>query len=260
MRDLETIFAGHKTEQIIIMKYILLYLTAIVTLASCGTEYMVEGHSTVQTMDGKKLYLKVFRDDDLVDIDSSEVVHGKFGFNGSLDSVVMVNLFMDDESLMPFVLGEEKLSIYIDRAQQYVTGSVLNDTLYEFIRKKSRIDNELSELPHKESQMIMDGVDENLIMIRLDDEVRRLSAEQDQLVTSFITSNFNNVLGAGVFMILTSGYPYPVLTPQIEEIITKATPYFLNNDYVKRYVEAAKENMQQMGMGYEEEVTDSLSN
>lgn len=240
------------------MKHILLYLAVFITSVSCGTEYLVEGHTTVQTMDGKKMYLKVYRDDDLVDIDSSEVVHGKFGFNGSLDSVMMVNLFMDDESLMPLVLGEEKLTIYIDRAQQYVTGSMLNDTLYEFIRRKSRIDNELAELPHKESQMIMDGVDENLIMIRLDDEMHRLSAEQDKLVTGFITSNFNNVLGAGVFMIMTSGYPYPVLTPQIEEIMTKATPYFKSNAYVRRYMEAARENMHQMGMGYETE-TDSLS-
>lgn len=104
------------------MKHILLYLAVFITLVSCGTEYLVEGHTTVQTMDGKKMYLKVYRDDDLVDIDSSEVVHGKFGFNGSLDSVMMVNLFMDDESLMPLVLGEEKLTVYIDPAKQYVTG------------------------------------------------------------------------------------------------------------------------------------------
>lgn len=85
-----------------------------------------------------------------------------------------------------------------------------------------------------------------------------LSAEQDRLVTSFITSNFDNVLGTGVFMIMTSGYPYPVLTPQIEEIMTKATPYFKSNEYVRRYMEAAKENMHQMGMGYDTETTDSI--
>lgn len=231
------------------MKHTLLYLTLLVTLVSCGTEYMVEGNSTVQTMDGKKMYLKVYRDNDLVNMDSSEVVHGKFCFNGSLDSVVMVNLFMDDESLMPIVLGEEKLTVYIDLAQQYVTGSALNDTLYQFIRRKSRIDNELAELPHKESQMIMDGVDENLIMLRLGDEMRRLSAEQDRLVTGFITSNLDNVLGVGVFMILTSGFPYPMLTPQIEEIMTKATPYFRNHEYVRRYMDAAHENMRVMGLG-----------
>ena len=167
----------------------------------------------------------------------------------------MVNLFMDDECLMPFVLGVEPLFVHISTAQQYVTGSALNDTLYSFIRRKSRLDNELAELPHKESQMIMDGVDENVRMVRLNDEANRLLHLSDRLVTNFITSNFDNVLGAGVFMIMTSGYPYPVITPQIEEIMTKATPYFKNDLYVRNYLKAAKENMQQMGYDYH---TDTL--
>ncbi len=230
-------------------------VVALSALFSCSAEYMVEGNSTIQTMDGRKLYLKVYKDDDLVNIDSSDVVHGKFSFSGALDSAVMVNLFMDDECLMPFVLGVEPLFVHISTAQQYVTGSALNDTLYSFIRRKSRLDNELAELPHKESQMIMDGVDENVRMVRLNDEANRLLHLSDRLVTNFITSNFDNVLGAGVFMIMTSGYPYPVITPQIEEIMTKATPYFKNDLYVRNYLKAAKENMQQMGYDYH---TDTL--
>ena len=70
--------------------------------------------------------------------------------------------------------------------------------------------------------MIMDGVDEDVIMVRLNDEANRLALQNDRLITNFITSNFDNVLGAGVFMILTSSYPYPVMTPQIEEIMAKA--------------------------------------
>ena len=230
-------------------------VVALSALFSCSTEYMVEGNSTIQMMYGRKLYLKVYKDNDLVNIDSSDVVHGKFSFSGALDSSMMVNLFMDDECLMPFVLGVEPLFVHISTAQQYVTGSALNDTLYSFIRQKSRLDNELAELPHKESQMIMDGVDENVRMVRLNDEANRLLHLSDRLVTNFITSNFDNVLGAGVFMIMTSGYPYPVITPQIEEIMTKATPYFKSDLYVRNYLKAAKENMQQMGYDYH---TDTL--
>ena len=238
------------------MKHCYLFMmVALSALFSCSAEYMVEGNSTIQTMDGRKLYLKAYKDDDLVNIDSSDVVHGKFSFSGALDSAMMVNLFMDDECLMPFVLGVEPLFVHISTAQQYVTGSALNDTLYSFIRRKSRLDNELAELPHKESQMIMDGVDENVRMVRLNDEANRLLHLSDRLVTNFITSNFDNVLGAGVFMIMTSGYPYPVITPQIEEIMTKATPYFKNDLYVRNYLKAAKENMQQMGYDYH---TDTL--
>ena len=160
------------------MKHCYLFIAVVLSvLCSCSTEYMVEGNSTIQTMDGRKLYLKAYRDNDLVNIDSSDVVHGKFSFMGTLDSAVMVNLFMDDECLMPFVLGEEPLFVHISTAQQYVTGSALNDTLYSFIRRKSRLDNELAELPHLESQMIMDGVEENLRMVRLNDEANRLAAQ-----------------------------------------------------------------------------------
>lgn len=225
----------------------------LAAFSSCHqVEYLVDGNSTIQRMDGKKLYLKVYKDNDLVDIDSSDVVHGKFSFVGGLDSVMMVNLFMDDECVMPFVLGPEELSIHISAAQQYVTGSALNDTLYSFIQKKNRLDNQMAELPHKESQMIMDGVDENVIMVRLNDEATRLAHLSDRLITNFITSNFDNVLGPGVFMIITSSYPYPIVTPQIEEIWTKATPYFKNDVYVRNYMKAARQNMEQFGYGFDD--------
>jgi hypothetical protein len=60
-------------------------------------------------------------------------------------------------------------------------------------------------------------------------------------VTNFIVENFDNVLGPGVFMMMTSGYPYPVLTPQIEDIMSKATKKFKEDPYVKQYYEAANE-------------------
>ena len=79
-------------------------------------------------------------------------------------------------------------------------------------------------------------------------------------MTDFITSNFDNVLGAGVFMIMTSSFPYPVMTPQIEEIWSKATPYFKNDVYVRNYIKAARENMEQLGYGYDgSQAVDSLA-
>lgn len=228
------------------MRFFIASIMSLLLMASCRTGYMVDGHTTVEALDGKKLYLKAFQDSDLVDIDSSDVIHGKFSFVGELDTVVMVNLFMGNECLMPLVLGPEELTVHIGDARQYVTGSPLNDTLYNFILAKTRLDNQLSELPRMESKMIMDGVDEDIIMLRLNDEVNRLSVLNDRLVTDFITDNCDNVLGPGVFMIMTSSYPYPIITPQIEEIMTKVTPYFKNHVYVREYMKTAQENMERM--------------
>ena len=74
----------------------------------------------------------------------------------------------------------------------------------------------------------------------------RLSVLEDSLVTTFVTDNFDNVLGPGVFMMVTLGNPYPQLTPWIEDIMSKATTHFKNDAYVKDYYQKAQENEQIM--------------
>ncbi len=228
------------------MKNIWLYLCVWGVVAACTEQYHIEGSSSVRGLEGRMLYLKAFVGDDLTDIDSCEVVHGKFSFSGPLDSTIMANLFIGEESVMPLVLEKGDLKIKIDQTTQEVTGSPLNETLYGFIKQKTVIDYQLDDLSHKESQMIMDGMDHEVILSQLNEEARRLTQESDYLVTNFITENFDNVLGAGVFMIITSGYPYPVLTPQIEDIMSKATPAFKAHPYIKEYISVAKENMEKM--------------
>jgi hypothetical protein len=42
-------------------------------------------------------------------------------------------------------------------------------------------------------------------------------------------------------MMVTGGYQYPVLTPQIEDIMSKATKKFKDDPYVKEYYKTAQE-------------------
>ena len=77
---------------------------------------------------------------------------------------------------------------------------------------------------------------------KLNDEAMRLTAEEDKLVTTFVTENFDNVLGPGVFFMMTIGYRYPELTPWIEDIMSKATDKFKNDPYVKDFYQKALEN------------------
>ena len=65
-------------------------------------------------------------------------------------------------------------------------------------------------------------------------------------MSKFIKDNMHNCLGPGVFMIVTSNFPYPILNPQIEELIALGSPSFLNNDYVKEYIRLARENMDKL--------------
>ena len=62
----------------------------------------------------------------------------------------------------------------------------------------------------------------------------------------FIQANYENVLGPGIFIMMCNGFPYPILTPMIEEIVDAAPEYFKNHNLVKEYMEAARENMERL--------------
>lgn len=228
------------------MRKILHILAVVSVFASCAKSYHVEGSSSISALDGSKLYLKAIKNGELKNIDSCDVVHGEFQFAGLLDTVRMVSLYMDDESIMPLVLEEGNIVVKIDNAIQIVSGTPLNDSLYKFIDKHNQLTNQMAELSHRQSQMLLDGIDEQQINRQLNSEAARITAEEDQLVTTFIVNNFDNVLGPGVFMMITSQYRYPLLTPQIEDIMSKASKKFKEDPYVKDYYQTAQENEQRM--------------
>ena len=221
------------------MNKILYAFVIIATLASCAESYSIQGSSSVSSLDGSKLYLKTVKDQELKNMDSCDVVHGKFRFAGLLDTVKLANLYMDDEPLMmPVVVEKGEIEIRIDKTSRTVSGTPLNDKLYDFIHRHDQIGNEMNELGHRQSQMLLDGIDEETINRQLSAEAARLAQQEDSLVTNFIVEN---VLGPGVFMMMTGGYQYPVLTPQIEDIMSKATKKFKDDPYVKQYYQTAME-------------------
>ena len=192
------------------------------------------------------LYLKILKDNDFKKIDSCDVVHGQFHFTGSFDSVRMASIFMDDESVLPLVLESGDISILFDNTQQTVSGTPLNDELFRFFSRWNQLRSEQLELVHRHDQAIMNGSDMAQVVNELNAESIRLSAQEDSLVTTFVTENFDNVLGPGVFMMVTVGNRYPQLTPWIEDIMSKATDNFKNDAYVKNYYETARENQEIM--------------
>ena len=63
-------------------------------------------------------------------------------------------------------------------------------------------------------------------------------------VKQFIIDNYENVLGPSVFMMMCSTLPYPIMTPQIEDIMRTAPLELKKNELVKAFLSKAKENMQ----------------
>ena len=201
---------------------ILPFLLLLPFLASCTSKYRIEGTSSVNSLDGKMLYLKTMRDGEWVKLDSAEVVHGLFSMKGKVDSVQMVTLYMDDESVMPIVLESGKIKVTISNTDLKAAGTSLNAALYDFIDKR----NALEEI---HAQLMVEG--------------DSLMTAMNQYVKTFISDNYENVLGPSVFMMLCSSLPYPIMTPQIDDIIKDAPYSFKSNKLVREFLSKAKENM-----------------
>ncbi len=224
------------------MNRIIYAILTVTALTSCANSYNIQGTSNVSMLDGRMLYLKVYQKDNLKNVDSCDVVHGQFHFTGSVDTTKMAILFMDDESIMPMVIEGGDITVKLDNTQQKVSGTPLNDKLTQFNEDYNKLQIRMNDLGHKQSQAIMNGEDELETNHKLSIEASQIAEEEDKLVTTFIAENFDNVLGPGVFFMITAGYQYPMLQPWIEDLWSKATDHFKNDAYVKDFYEKARQN------------------
>ena len=190
------------------------------------------------------LFLKTLRDGQWVTIDSAEVIHGLFSMKGRVDSVMMVTLYMDNEGIMPLVLEDGRIEVSISNTQLTAKGTFLNNQLYEFIEKRNALELQIEELDRKEARMVLDGANLEDVHRELEQEGENLVKEMNSYVKQFIIDNYENVLGPSVFMMMCSTLPYPIMTPQIEDIMRTAPLTFKQNKLVKDFLSKAKENMQ----------------
>ena len=228
------------------IRIIIIALVSLLVFASCGNGYLIEGTSSVSKLDGKMLFVKVPQGGEMINVDSAEVVHGLFKMQGEIDSAVIASLYMDEQSILPLVMESGNIQIQIDNGRLTVSGTPLNDVLYDFVSKKNSLDDRAYEVERLESRMIMDGKPMEEVETEITREREKLSKEMDDLVKSFIQMNYENVLGPGIFLMLCNGFPYPLMTPLLEEIVDNAPESFKNHDLIKEYIEAARANLERL--------------
>ncbi|MCI6503523.1 MAG: DUF4369 domain-containing protein [Prevotella sp.] len=222
-----------------------LAIIAMVTITSC-TKYDIIGSSDLQGVDGRMIYLRTLTGETPQGIDSCDVVHGKFRFSGALDSVKVVMLCMDNNAMMPIVLEDGKIRVEINAQKISCGGTPLNDSLTSFTNSYRQLALQMADLEHTQNQAYMNGEDMDEVNKRLALAERELLIKEDKLVSRFIADNFDNCLGPYVFFMATQAYEYPILTPWIEALMTKATDAFKNNPIIKEYMEAAQHNQDVM--------------
>ena len=223
---------------------ILNVLAAFVLLTSCSDKYTIVGTSMHSVFDGKMVYLSSMIDNKQASIDSCEIIHGQFTMSGPLDSVMCVTLDMGDFHL-PLVLESGEIRVSSEYQTVKVEGTELNEILYKFLTTRDSLIMILTDLPRRESQMILEGYDHDYIMHTLGEAEADVRIAMDRLETNFIVDNFNNVLGVSWFMEICNEtyqrFGYPNTTPQIDEIYSMAPDEFRQNANVKKYMKMCED-------------------
>lgn len=224
------------------MRNIYYFIAACLALASCANTYNIQGTSNTASLDGRMLNLRILTDPNKEKIDSCDVVHGSFRLTGAYDSVCMARLYMGEESVLPLVLEEGVIKVTIDDTKRDVSGTPLNEALFAFMNQYNRLVSRAEEMKHEQAQAIMNGEDMEQVNRRLNAEAAHIVETEDSMVTAFIVENADNVLGPGIFYMITENMVYPLFTPQIEEIFSKASDKFKSDAFVSAFYARAIEN------------------
>lgn len=246
------------------MNKILYALVILLALTSCTKSYYIHGTSNISSLDGRQLYLKGGSGDSLITLDSCEVVHGNFSFKGTLDSVQVAQIYMDDMNLQfPIVLEEGDIQLKLDNTLLRVSGTPLNEKLNTFWTKFTQLRNQFIEIDHEEGVSIMNGHDEKATNARLIKKALLVYANIDKLFTAFVTNNFDNTLSTWGFLTRVSydmtPNAYPIwmndylyanavsqLPSWVEFIMAKAPDVFKNNAAIKDFYEKFQRAQKEM--------------
>lgn len=229
------------------MKKILYTLSSLsallVLMASCSDRYTVTGTSLTSVYDGKMAYLRQMDSEVAKSVDSCEIVHGSFDMNGPLDSVMCVKLDIGGFSI-PIVLEKGDIKVSTENSAIKVGGTPLNDKLYQFLNSRDSLIMLLDELPHLETEMILEGTDHDQILLKLGGQEADLRQALDKLETSFVVDNFDNILGVTWFLQLCNiayqTFGYATTTPQIDELYGRAPDSFRNRKEIRDYMNLCK--------------------
>lgn len=211
-----------------------------VLLCGCSSQYSIDGNSSLSCLDGKRLYLRVPQADTprthYRTIDSCEVVHGRFRFGGSSEAIVMAEVYVGNDVLMPVVLESGQLFLQLDNYGQTVKGGPLNERLSEFLMRRARYYNELWELEREMRQAMFLEMESEAMAARSSAKREELMTKIATLEEDFVCDNAENVLGPGYFMLLAQENGFPVLTEQLRRIADRAPSKLLVSPSVKHFL------------------------
>lgn len=212
-----------------------LALTILLLTVSCRHNYVIDGSIDLYGYDGENLYLVTYEGNGFSAVDSCSVRHGLFRMEGRTDSTVFAMLCHGFEPLMPLMLQPGKLRVSVSPSEMNVSGTRLNNQLYDFLDRKNDIDNRFEDILQR-SQRHPAFADPDACY---EDSLKELVNEAEDFIFDFISRHYSDEDGVAVFLMMCYGTmmsqePSPLVTRIVEDAPKK----FLNNYKVRNYLEA----------------------
>ncbi len=207
------------------MKKIFFLTLAVIAFCSCSKKdnYTLEGSTDDPNYNNRKIIVQQTANSQIVATDTLLIENGKFSLNGTIDSVVIKNVYSTDTTtFVPFVYVAEKGNIKIEIVDNIVKigGTPLNDKLEvfngKFMANRKKGQEIIAEYTKKQEAGTSTPEDETAMR----EALSSLAKENTAMMVSFAKENIDNILGEYCF---TSYYFF--VDPQTrEEMNSFVTP------------------------------------
>ena len=221
-------------------------LLSSLLLLSCNGGYRITGSIATDMLNGKYVYVKGNRGDVQHILDSCIIEDSRFAMQGSVDSSFIASLFVGETPVVPFVLEPGNICIDITSDAVAITGTPLNNQLWELMSQKLAIEKQMDELERMEISLILDGCTAEAAASYVSASIDSVGTAMEQLMNGFIRENIDNVLAPCVFALMYSAVPVPLMNSNLEKLYNDAPEQFRNDAFVKRFYDVARENVRRM--------------
>ena len=193
---------------------ILLIAFMIVTACTHTDRYMITG--TVDGADSVMVFMKKRDAGKWINVDSAELVAGKFTFTGTIESPEMYYITVSEKNIrMPFFIENSDIivTITVDSALTTdIKGSAAQDVYKEYIAHSEPINNEMRAI-YKEYRKAKEADDE-VGIARADSLYEIAAAQKTELIVQFAREHTTSVVAP--YLILRNAYQFEL--PELEEI------------------------------------------
>lgn len=224
------------------MKKFILFLGAFLVLfAACKPKnqnvYTINGHLDDAQFDGKMVYL--FDGYSLTVIDSALVENGTFVFSDTVSTPRFAFLLTSQEET-PYYLRVvlEPGDIYADMITDSLSGTPLNDELYQYVNQYNYYSQEIQNA-YEQYASIADTTESEAAKAQFDEKYEGMMSDFNQLVCDAFERNKTNILGV-FFLMQWKENTQDLSLGKAQEMLQNASPEVVNHPVVLQMIEDLK--------------------